>query len=94
MDRALSKAPLGGKKTGPNPTDRGKRGGKQSLLTAGHGVPIGLVLDGARAAGLSKSYQEQLARMLRATDATFEDIAGGGSAESRHMAPSPVESAG
>lgn len=36
-----------GKKTGPNPTDRGKRGGKRSLLTEGHGVPVGLALDGA-----------------------------------------------
>jgi putative transposase len=38
---------LGGKKTGPHPTDRSKRGGKRSLLTEGHGVPIGLALDGA-----------------------------------------------
>jgi putative transposase len=26
MDGAMTKAPLGGEKTGPNPTDRGKRG--------------------------------------------------------------------
>jgi putative transposase len=38
---------LGGKKTGRNPTDRGKAGVKRSLLTEGHGVPIGLALDGA-----------------------------------------------
>jgi putative transposase len=38
---------LGGKKTGPNPTDRAKCGVKRSLLTEGHGVPIGLVIDGA-----------------------------------------------
>jgi putative transposase len=38
---------LAGKKTGANPTDRGKRGTKRSLLTEGHGVPIGLVVDGA-----------------------------------------------
>ena len=36
-----------GKKTGANPTDRGKRGVKRSLLTEGHGVPLGLALDGA-----------------------------------------------
>ncbi len=47
MDGAMTKAPLGGKKTGPNPTDRGKGGVKRSLLTEGHGVPIGLVVDGA-----------------------------------------------
>lgn len=36
-----------GGKTGPNPTDRGKEGTKRSLLTEGHGVPIGLAVDGA-----------------------------------------------
>jgi transposase len=36
-----------GKKTGHNPTDRGKQGVKRSLLTEGHGVPVGLVIDGA-----------------------------------------------
>ncbi len=41
MDGAMTKAPLGGEKTGPNPTDRGKSGVKRSLLTEGHGVPIG-----------------------------------------------------
>ena len=41
-------APLGGEKTGANPTDRGKSGVKRSLLTEGHGVPIGLAIDGAQ----------------------------------------------
>ncbi len=36
-----------GKKTGPNPTDRGKGGVKRSILTEGHGVPIGAVIEGA-----------------------------------------------
>jgi len=36
-----------GEKTGPNPTDRGKQGVKRSLLTEGHGIPVGLVVDGA-----------------------------------------------
>ena len=36
-----------GKKTGPNPTDRAKTGTKRSLLTEGHGVPIGLAVEGA-----------------------------------------------
>jgi putative transposase len=36
-----------GKKTGANPTDRGKTGVKRSLLTEGHGMPIGLTVDGA-----------------------------------------------
>jgi transposase len=34
-------------KTGPNPTDRGKGGVKGSLLAEGHGVPLGLAVDGA-----------------------------------------------
>ncbi len=39
--------PWAGKKTGPNPTDRGKSGVKRSLLTDGRGVPLGLAVDGA-----------------------------------------------
>jgi transposase len=35
------------KKTGPNPTDRGKRGTKRSVLTDAAGIPIGLAVDGA-----------------------------------------------
>src|SRR5262249_44758720 len=48
MDGAMTKAPLGGKKVGKNPTDRGKSGTKRSLLTDGSGVPIGLAVDGAK----------------------------------------------
>ncbi|WP_425553162.1 IS5 family transposase [Hymenobacter algoricola] len=47
LDGSLHKAPLAGKKTGPNPTDRGKGGVKRSLLTEARGLPVGLVLDGA-----------------------------------------------
>ena len=47
MDGAMTKAPLGGGETGPNPTDRGKSGVKRSVLTEGHGVPIGLKIEGA-----------------------------------------------
>lgn len=35
------------KKTGPNPTDRGKQGVKRSLLTEATGIPIALAIDGA-----------------------------------------------
>jgi putative transposase len=38
---------LAGKKSGPNPTDRAKKGVKRSLLTEAHGVPIGLAVQGA-----------------------------------------------
>jgi len=47
VDGAVTKAPLGGEKTGKNPTDRGKLGVKRSLMTEGHGVPVGLAVDGA-----------------------------------------------
>src|SRR5215475_2123467 len=47
MDGAMTKAPLGGKKGGKNPTDRGKIGTKRSVLTDGSGVPIGLAVAGA-----------------------------------------------
>jgi transposase len=47
MDGAITKAPLGGEDTGPNPTDRAKSGVKRSLLTEGHGVPLGLAVKGA-----------------------------------------------
>jgi transposase len=47
MDGAMTKAPLGGEKTGPTPPDRAKRGVKRRLLTEAHGVPLGLVVAGA-----------------------------------------------
>ena len=36
-----------GKKTGPNPTDRAKRGTKRSLLTDARGTPLSVVVAGA-----------------------------------------------
>jgi transposase len=36
-----------GKKTGKNPTDRGKTGVKRSLLTDADGIPIGVAVEGA-----------------------------------------------
>ena len=36
-----------GKKTGKNPTDRGKLGVKRSVLIDGRGVPLGAAVDGA-----------------------------------------------
>ena len=45
MDGAI-KSTAWGKKTGPNPTDRGKSSPKQSL-GRGSGIPIGITVDGA-----------------------------------------------
>ena len=47
MDGVMTKAPFGGAATGPNPTDRGKRGTKRSLLTDGAGAPLAVIVDGA-----------------------------------------------
>ena len=47
VDGAMTKAPLGGEATGKNPTDRGKRGTKRSLMTDAGGIPTGVVADGA-----------------------------------------------
>jgi putative transposase len=47
IDGVMTKAPLGCDLTGPNPTDRAKRGVKRSVLVEGNGVPLGVVVDGA-----------------------------------------------
>ncbi len=47
IDGAMTKAPLGGEATGPNPTDRAKSGAKRSVLTDGRGVPLGVAVSGA-----------------------------------------------
>lgn len=47
MDGVMTKAPLGGERTGKNPTDRGKLGTKRSVLTEAGGVPVGLAVEGA-----------------------------------------------
>jgi transposase len=40
-------SPIRGKKTGPNPTDRAKKGVKRSLLTEAKGIPLAIAVDGA-----------------------------------------------
>ena len=47
MDGTMTKSPLGGEKTGKNPTDRAKLGVKRSLLTDAVGTPLGLEVSGA-----------------------------------------------
>jgi putative transposase len=46
-DGGMTQAPFGGAATGANPTDRGKKGVKRSLLTDGAGIPLAVVVDGA-----------------------------------------------
>src|SRR4051812_49812302 len=45
--RCWARPGSGGKKTGRNPTDRGKEGTKKSLLTDGEGGPLGVAIAGA-----------------------------------------------
>ncbi|MCA1665948.1 MAG: IS5 family transposase [Thermomicrobia bacterium] len=47
LDGVMTKAPFGGAASGPNPTDRGKRGTKRSLLVDGRGAPLAVAVEGA-----------------------------------------------
>lgn len=47
IDGGMMKAPLGGENTGPNPTDRAKRGRKRSILVDEFGVPLGITIAAA-----------------------------------------------
>jgi putative transposase len=47
VDSMMSPAPLGGSKTGKNPTDRGKSGSKVHLLVDERGAPLAIYVTGA-----------------------------------------------
>jgi putative transposase len=47
LDSVIVPAPLGGGKTGKNPTDRAKSGTKRHVLTDRRGVPLAVTLSGA-----------------------------------------------
>jgi len=47
VDSCSVRAVCGGAKTGPNPTDRAKRGSKRHLICDGQGVPLAVRLTGA-----------------------------------------------
>ena len=47
LDGVITKAPLGGEATGPNPVDRSKSGTKRSILTDRCGAPLAVVVTGA-----------------------------------------------
>jgi putative transposase len=47
VDGSMSKARFPGDRIGPNPTDRGKRGTKKSLIVDASGGPLGVVVAGA-----------------------------------------------
>ena len=47
IDASFAKAPEGGEKTGPNPTDRGKSGSKHHVLTDAQGIPLNVTVTAA-----------------------------------------------
>ncbi len=64
IDSTMNKAPLGGEDTGANPTDRGKKGTKRSVLTEGKGIPLALVITGANRHDTTVFEQTLDAKML------------------------------
>ncbi|MCL6432251.1 MAG: IS5 family transposase [Anaerolineae bacterium] len=73
MDGAMTKAPLGGKGTGPNPTDRGKSGTKRSLLTEGKGIPLAVAVDGANRHDMKMTEGTLQAIVIERPEPTEED---------------------
>ena len=57
----------GGDQTGPNPTDRAKRGSKRLLICDGRGVPLAVRLTGAN----RNDSQEALGRWRWVVERTF-----------------------
>ena len=47
VDSCCIRAVYGGDQTGPNPTDRAKRGSKRHLICDGRGIPLAVRLTGA-----------------------------------------------
>jgi putative transposase len=72
MDGAITKAPLGQEGTGPNPTDRGKRGTKRSLLTEGQGVPLAVAVAGANRHDMKLTEATLQAILIERPDPTPE----------------------
>ena len=73
--RCWARPGSGGKKTGKNPTDRGKKGTKKSLLTDGDGGPLGVVIAGANVV-----EQKLLKATIEAIVVERPDPDGGGAA--------------
>jgi transposase len=68
MDGAITKAPLGQEATGPNPTDRGKKGVKRSLLVEGHGIPLAVVVAPANRNDMKLTGATLKAMMIKRPD--------------------------
>jgi transposase len=57
VDSASVRAPHGGRKTGPSPTDRRKTGTKHHLLVEAQGVPLAATLSGANRHDITQLLQ-------------------------------------
>ncbi len=60
VDSATMKAPSGGEKTGPNPTDRRKLGSKVHILVDAKGIPLAMKLTGANSHDITQILCEAL----------------------------------
>ena len=70
----FGQSPLrGGKKTGPNPTDRGKSGTKKSLAVEGAGGPLGVVIAGANVPDVQLLEQTLEAIVIDRPEVTQEE---------------------
>ena len=56
IDGSTIKAPLAREATGPNPTDRGKKGSKRHILVDARGVPLSLIVTGAHRHDMSQLF--------------------------------------
>src|SRR5215218_4894035 len=64
MDSKHCAAPLGGQKTGNNPTDRGNSGAKINPLVDGRGAPISVILTAANRHYTRSRLGDRVARWL------------------------------
>ena len=65
--------PASGKKTGPNPTARGKSGTKKSLAVEGAGGPLGVVIAGANVPDVQLLEQTLEAIVIDRPEVTQEE---------------------
>lgn len=57
IDGSYAKAPEGGEKTGPNPTDRGKSGSKHHTMTDANGIPLVSTLTAANVPDVNETMR-------------------------------------
>jgi len=56
IDASYVKAPEGGEKTGPNPTDRRKSGSKHHVMTDAHGIPLAATVTAANVSDVTQIF--------------------------------------